>query len=117
MPIEKWSDSIIVVHVADDPLFCEEIGSAERMIPPCSAVLDFAAVSYVNSSCIAKLLRLRSQIVSNDLRLVLCNLSEQILGAMQVTGLDKIFEVSENVPTALATIQMSKPRAKKAVKS
>jgi anti-anti-sigma factor len=108
MPIEKWSDSVIVVHVADDPQFSEDLSAAERQSPACNAVLDFAAVHYINSSCIAKLLRLRRHLLSQkNAKLILCNLSNQVWGTMLVTGLDKIFEVSENVPTALATLQMA----------
>jgi anti-anti-sigma factor len=110
MPIEKWSDSIIVVHVADDPQFTEDIESAEKNSGAgCSAVLDFAAVHFVNSSNIARLLRLRRHQLSHNARLIICNLNNQIWSALLITGLDKIFEFSENVPTALATLQMENP--------
>ncbi|MDP9173138.1 MAG: STAS domain-containing protein [Planctomycetota bacterium] len=113
MPIERWSDSIVVVHVADDPQFSEDVAAVQHLTPACSAVLDFATVHYVNSSCIAKLLRLRRHCISQDVRLVICNVNNPVWGTLLMTGLDKIFEVSENVPTALATLQMQEP-AKKA---
>ncbi|MGD0464541.1 MAG: STAS domain-containing protein [Tepidisphaeraceae bacterium] len=107
MPIEKWSDSVAVVHLADDPQFSEELEAAAKLGPPClNRVLDFSAVHFVNSSNVAALLTLRNQIQRQNGKLVLCNLANQILSTFLVTGLDKIFQISEDVPTALATIQM-----------
>jgi anti-anti-sigma regulatory factor len=45
---------------------------------------------------------------SNGSRLLLCNITTQVWGAFLVTGLDKIFELSDNVPTALATLQIAR---------
>jgi anti-anti-sigma factor len=111
MPIEKWSDSIIVVHVGDDPLFSEDMDALEKQPPPIfNIVLDFAAVRTMNSSNIASLLRIRRILVTNDARLILCNVSNQVWSTLLVTGLDKIFDVSESVSTSLATIQMNEPK-------
>ena len=59
MPIEKWSDSVAVAHLGDDPQFSEDLENAARLEPPgLNCVLDFSAVHFVNSSNIAALLRL-----------------------------------------------------------
>ena len=71
------------------------------------AVLDFATVHFINSSNLARLLKLRKRMNAEESRLVVCNVSTQVWGAFLVTGLDKVFEFSDNVPTALATVQMS----------
>ncbi len=68
----------------------------------------FSAVHFVNSSNIAALLTLRKTIQGQNGKLVLCNLANQILSTFLVTGLDKIFEFSDDVPTALATIEMDR---------
>ena len=108
MPIEKWSESTVVVHVGDDPQFSEDMAAAQRTgPPPCNAVLDFGMVHFVNSSNIAQLLRLRRHLIGSDAKLLLCSVSTSVWGVFMVTGLDKIFEFSENVPTALATLQMN----------
>lgn len=112
MPIEKWSDQVAVVHLADDPQFTDDLdalpqGSAKLA----GVVLDLGAVHYINSSNLAKLLKLRKQVLSDDGRLILCNLSDQVWGAFLVTGLDKVFDYSENVTTALATLQIGADRA------
>jgi anti-anti-sigma factor len=117
MPIEKWSQSVVVVHLADDPQFSEDMEAIAAMGDPCpDIVLDFAAVHFVNSSNIAKLLRLRRHVGLHESKLVLCNVINQVWGTLLVTGLDKIFEFSDNVTTALATIQINggekKPRKK-----
>ena len=113
MPLEKWSDSTVVVHLADDPQFTDDVEGVEQLLAnqagqgKCDAVLDFGSVRFVNSSNIARLLRLRNRMSQQDNRLVLCNLTTQVWGAFLVTGLDKVFTFSDNVPTALATLQIS----------
>lgn len=109
MPIEKWSDKVNVLHLADDPQFSDDLGALEAQLgaKPADAVLDFSAVHFVNSSNIAKLLKLRKQMITRDRRLILCGVSTQVWGTFLVTGLDKVFTFSDSVPTALATIQMT----------
>ena len=109
MPIERWSDNVVVVHLADDPQFTDDLGTLDQPGGPklAHAVLDFAAVHYVNSSHLARLLKLRKAMLVNNSRLVLCNISTQVWGVFLITGLDKLFELSDNVTTALATLQMA----------
>jgi len=107
MPVEKWSDSIVLAHLGSDPQFSEEMESAMAMVPPCvSAVLDFSTVHFVNSSNIADLLRFRGLVHSGNGRLILCKVGKSIWSTFLITGLDKIFEFSDDVPTALAMVQM-----------
>ena len=105
MPVEKWSDTVVVAHLADDPQFTEDVLSVEAAVEGGhrDAVLDFAGVRFVNSSNLARLLKLAEV---KDGRLLLCSLSTQVWGAFLVTGLDKVFDFTDNVPTALATLQM-----------
>jgi anti-anti-sigma factor len=108
MPVEKWSDTIAVAHLADDPQFTEDMTSIEQAAAarPLDVVLDFDAIHFINSSNIARLLHVRKQRFADGGRLVLCNLNTQIWSTFLVTGLDKIFSFSDNVTTALATLQM-----------
>ena len=111
MPLEKWSENTLVVHLADDPQFTDDLQSVEEHLAAaqgrCDAVLDFGSVKFVNSSNIARLLRLRNRMAQRDNRLVLCNLGTQVWSAFLITGLDKVFTFSDNVPTALATLQIA----------
>jgi anti-anti-sigma factor len=110
MSVEKWSESVMVVHLGSDPHFSEDVETATELSGgSVNRVLDFSAVHYVNSSNIAALLRLRRQVAEKSGKVVLCGVGNAVWTTFLVTGLDKIFEFSENVPTALATIQMSKP--------
>jgi anti-anti-sigma factor len=109
MPIEKWSDKVSVIHLQDDPQFTDDLAAIERhaSLHPSAAVLDFSGVGMITSSNIARLLLLRKRINHSEGRLVLCNLNTQLWGALLVTGLDQIFDFSDNVTTALATLQMA----------
>lgn len=111
MPVEKWSESILLAHLGDDPHFSDDMESILAMnTAGLSAVLDFGSVHFVNSSNIADLLRLRHKIASQNGKLVLCRIGKPIWSTFLITGLDKIFEIGEDVPTSLATLQLEDPR-------
>jgi anti-anti-sigma factor len=109
MPIEKWSDRVNVIHLADDPQFTDDLQALESQLAthPADAVLDLSAVHFVNSSNISKLLKLRKLMINSERRLVVCGVNTQVWGTFLVTGLDKVFSFSDNVPTALATLQLA----------
>ncbi len=109
MPIEKWSDKVNVLHLADDPQFSEDLQALEDQLAakPADGVLDLSAVHFVNSSNISRLLKIRKQMITRDRRLLLCGVSTQVWGTFLVTGLDKVFEFSDSVSTALATLQIA----------
>jgi anti-anti-sigma factor len=109
MAIQKWSDKITVVELADDPQFTDELGTVTESLgeQPKDVVLNFAAVSFINSSNVARLLRLRKTVLLQQRRLILCAVNTQVWGVFLVTGLDKIFEFTNDISTALATIQLA----------
>ncbi len=109
MGIQKWSEEITVVDLSDDPRFSEDMmllmdGYDSHRT---DVVLNFAAVGFINSSDVAKLLKLRKLVLSHYHRLVVCDVNSQIESVFQVTGLDKVFESTQDISTALASIQMS----------
>ena len=108
MAIQKWSEEVTLAELGDDPLFSDELTSllADFDEAPSDIVLNLAAVSFVNSSNVAKLLRLRKQVTSVQRRLVLCGVNAQVWGVFLVTGLDKVFQFNNDVSTALAALQM-----------
>ena len=115
MAIQNWSDNINVVELADDPQFSDELtglldGLEEK---PVDVVLNFSAVSFINSSNIAKLLRVRKLMITKARRLILCGVNTQVWGVFLVTGLDKIFEFTNDISTALATLQLAGGQADK----
>jgi anti-anti-sigma factor len=110
MPLERWSEKVVVVRLADDPQLTEDLVALEHAAQhgPTDAVLDFGGVHFINSSNLAKLLKLRKKMISDATRLVLCNIQDQVWGALLVTGLDKLFTVCDDVSTALASVQIQK---------
>ncbi|MHC4294434.1 MAG: STAS domain-containing protein [Planctomycetota bacterium] len=109
MAIQKWSDNITVVELNDDPQFADDLTTLMEGVEDTASdvVLNFSAVSFINSSNVASLLRLRKQLVNLERRLVLCGVNTQVWGVFLVTGLDKIFEFTNDISTALATLQIS----------
>src|SRR5262245_23294743 len=108
MPIERWSDNVVVVHLADDPQFTDDLETLEKSLnsgtgataapnhkKSSHAVLDFAAVHFINSSNIARMLKIRQRMNGKDGKLVLCGISTQVWGTFLVTGLDKVFTFSD----------------------
>ncbi len=109
MTIQEWSDDIVVAELADDPEFTDEMAALADLLAgkPVNVVLNLGPVSFLNSSNISRLLRLRKQMLTNGRRLILCAANNQVGGVFVVTGLDKIFEFTQDVATALAKVQLS----------
>jgi len=114
MPVEKWSDNVIVVRLAEDPHLEEDLDALEAAVAqpagqaagPLSAVVDFTGVRAVNSSTLGRMIKVRRQMNAGNARLILCGMNDQVWGAFLVTNLDKLFDVSDSVATALARLQL-----------
>ncbi len=110
MPIQNWSENVLLVELADDPQFTDDLVALIETVQNTSdkdVVLNFGNVSFLNSSNIAKLLKLRKiQVITNHRKLKLCALDTHVWGVFLITGLDKIFEVYDDVATGLASLQM-----------
>lgn len=110
MSVENWSETVVLGNLADDPQYTEDLTA---VIEQCTSnrqldvLLNFAEVSYLNSSNIAKLLKLRKLVtMNNERKLKLCGINRQVWGVFLVTGLDRIFEIVDDVPTGLASLQI-----------
>lgn len=110
MPIENWSDNVLLVELGDDPQFTDDMAALLETVEQqgdLDVVLNFQNVGFLNSSNIAKLLKLRKILVINNHRkLKLCAVNTHVWGVFLITGLDKIFEVHDNVATGLASLQL-----------
>ena len=111
MTVEQWSDNVLLGELADDPQFTDDVTSAIETCteqPRTDVLLTFTNVNYLNSSNIAKLLKLRKLVmITNQRRLKICGINTHVWGVFLVTGLDKIFEFVDDVPSGLATLQMN----------
>ena len=109
MAIQNWSENITVVELADDPQFTDDLAALAVAIEAeaTDVVLNFSAVGFINSSNIARLLRLRKLLTTHSRKLVLCGVNSNVAGVFHVTGLDKIFKFTNDVSTALASLQLA----------
>ena len=110
MPIEEWSDRILLVNLQDDPQFTDDMNALNDLIERrdgADVLLEFSGVNFLNSSNIAKLLKLRKILSTGKPgRMKLCGVSTSVWGVFLVTGLDKIFELADDVATGLAMLQI-----------
>ena len=113
MPAEDWSDNVYIVHLADDPAFSEELESLIRQSAddPRHAVLDMGAVTFLNSSNLSQLIRLKRLLDTTGCELLLAAVAPEVWKTFLVAGLDKVFVHVESVPLALASIQLSEAEA------
>ncbi|MCA9286566.1 MAG: STAS domain-containing protein [Phycisphaerales bacterium] len=111
MAINEWSDDILIAELADEPGFSEDVGAVMRRLDTAGSsapdvILNMAAVSYLNSSNIAQLLRLRKKVISAHRRMRICAVADPVWSVMLVTGLDKVFDFTDDVSTSLASLQL-----------
>lgn len=113
MPTD-WSDNIVLSELADEPALSEELSAIIQRIvsmtqsdsPVPHVVLNFAGVSYVNSSNLAQLLRLRGLLNERKRLLKICSVTDHVWSVFMTTGLDKVFRFAPDPMTALAGIQI-----------
>ncbi len=110
MPIQNWSDDVLLVELADDPQFTDDLTVLLETVEKenkYDVVLNFQGVHFLNSSNIAKLLKLRKLLTINHKRkLKLCAISTHVWGVFLVTGLDKIFDVYDDVASGMLSLQL-----------
>ncbi len=107
MPVD-WSENTFVANLADDPAFSDELEEVSRELEdhPRHCVLDLSAVTFLNSSNLAQLVGLRKQLGNTGCQVVLCAVQPPLWKAFTVSGLDRLFTRAENVPLALAQLQI-----------
>ena len=59
MSIQEWSENITVAELSDDPQFSDDLAALLEALEekPASVVLNFATVTFINSSNIATINR------------------------------------------------------------
>jgi anti-anti-sigma factor len=110
MPIDQWSEDIFVVRLGDDPQFTEDMNAIDQNLSyhrHADVILDFSGVSFMNSTNISRLLAVRQKTIQGENKLILCSVSTRLWSTFLATGLDKVFTFSNDVTTALATVQLS----------
>lgn len=107
-----WSETIVVADLQDEPSFSEEIttlaSEIERRDERLDVVVNLAEVSYVNSSNIAQLLRLRKAVIDGGGALKLAGVHDAVWSVMVLTGLEKVFDFTPDKATAIAALQIGR---------
>lgn len=110
MAVQQWSETVILGEFGDDPQLTDDLSA---IVEQCrtdtrqDVLLNLANTSYLNSSNIAKLLKLRKLVtVTNQRRLKLAGVNTRVWGVFLVTGLDRIFDFVDDVPSGLAALQL-----------
>jgi len=109
MAIQSWSKDILVVDLGDDPQFTEDVNRVSDLVESRGdqdVILNFEQIRSLNSSNIARLLRLRKLINQQNRRLRFCRINTHIWGIFLVTGLDNLFQFVDDKATALADLQI-----------
>ena len=113
MTLNQWSDTILIAELGDEPAFSEDLDLLNRQIAAndgsdegVSIILDMSQVSFLHSSNITQLLRVRKQLKISKRKLRICGVRDKVWSVFLVTGLDKIFEFTDDVSTSIAALQI-----------
>lgn len=108
----EWSEDIVICDLADEPQLSEELGDLYQQLQERqgaempNVVLDLSKISYLNSSNIAQMLRLRKILVESNRKIKLSGVVDAVWSIMLLTGLDKVFDFAPDKPTAIAAFQL-----------
>ena len=112
MSLQEWSEQIMLCELQDDPVFTDDLTALAEHVekhPGMDVVLNFSNVNFLNSSNLAKLLRIRKLVtINNERRMVLCMVSTHVWGLFLTTGLNKTFEFADDVALGLASLQIGR---------
>jgi len=115
MPLQEWSESTLIAEMNDEPSFSDDfdaligrLESTEDGTP--DVIVNMLAVSRLNSSNLSQLLRLRKTLISCNRRLRICSVDPAVWSVFMVTGLDKLFDFTDDVATSLASLQIESPK-------
>ncbi|MEM9416388.1 MAG: STAS domain-containing protein [Planctomycetota bacterium] len=111
MPTQEWSEQIWLVQLTDEPGFSDELRPLiDRMVAlddPPALVIDLSDVSQINSSNLSQLLRLRKTMAERGASLRLAGPADAVWSVFIMTGLDKVFQFSQDTSIALTELQLS----------
>ena len=110
MAIQDWSENIILVDLPPEPQMGDELETVTQIVRDrgdCDVVVDFSSVDIVTSSSLSKLLKLRKLLADCGHRLVFSNAAPATKKIFTITGLDEIFDFTDDKFVALAGLQMA----------
>ena len=105
----KTIEQVMVVEIAGDidgktaPEIREQVST--QIQPGVKMILDMSQVGYMSSAGLRMLLATYRQVTSNDGRVVLAGVVEEIQDTMSMTGFLRFFTVCETVEAGLEALK------------
>ena len=110
MSLERWSERIWIDRLPPEPALGDELellnGLLQDRYPGPDLILDLAKLDILHSTNISRLLKLRKTIADHGARLRLVGPNDQVWGIFLATGLDRLFDFTEDITTGLAQLQL-----------
>jgi len=115
MALTDWSEDILIADLSDEPAFSDDMDALCRRLdqppkkngnPAPDVILNMNSVSYLNSSNLAQLLKVRKKLSLAGRKLRVCAVNDAVWSILMTTGLDQVFSFNDDVSMSLASIQM-----------
>lgn len=110
MAIQNWSHGIWVVSLTDGPELADELKEVAARTRADSSlvgiVVDMSGLQRLNGDSLTHLLQIQKTAAAKDACLKLSALPHKLWPIFSQTGLDKLFDISPDVSTALAALQL-----------
>ncbi len=114
MPSFDWSERIIILDLQNEPDLSEDVLALTDQLSQSDeshdVVLNFRDVEYINSSNLSQLLRLHKEVQRIHGSMRLCCLNGDIASVMEITGLDRVFQIDPDKLLSLAALQLATER-------
>jgi len=113
MGMQNWAEDIILVDLHREPQMGDELKTVTDIVNDrgdCDVILDFSNVDIITSSSLSKLLKLRQLLTDCGHRLIFCSMNNFTTSAFKTTGLDGIFELTDDKFAASEELQSIKSK-------
>jgi len=94
--------------IVDEPMF-EQIGKELQEVITKAVngkiVLDFSQVAFMSSGMIGRLVAFNNKCKEAQIKLKLCNVSDNLMEVFRITRLNKVFDIQKNVEKAVASFE------------
>jgi anti-anti-sigma factor len=110
MSLERWSERIWIDRLPPEPMLGDELELLQGLIrdryPGPDIILNLSRVDIIHSTNLSRLLKLREMVLEHSARLRLVGPSDSLWTIFMTTGLDRTFDFSSDIATALAQLQI-----------
>jgi anti-anti-sigma factor len=90
-----------ILDDADIQTLSDSMFGLLKEIQKVNLILDFHHVGFMSSVVLGLLIRLSKKVAEKGGQIKLCGINNRIYQAFEITGLDKIFDIHQNVDEAL----------------